>query len=147
MKIKELMSISGTPGLYRLLATKSSGVVGESLETGQKKFFSARSYQFSPLESIAIYTHDDALPLEEVFVKMKSNPPADDLEKSDMRDYFEQILPDHDQAKVYVSDIKKIINWFNYLHANGYLEEEAEVEDELEDNVEVAVEGEESEEE
>src|SRR5690606_5088362 len=147
MKIKELMSISGTPGLYRLLATKSSGVVGESLETGQKKFFSARSYQFSPLESIAIYTHDDALPLEEVFVNMKSNPPADNLEKSDMRGYFEQILPDHDQSKVYVSDINKIVNGFNYLHANGYLEDEAEVEDELEDKVAVPVEGEESEEE
>ena len=126
MKIKDLMSISGMPGLYKLLATKQSGIVAESLETGQKKFFSARSYQFSPLESIAIYTHDDALPLEDVFTNMKSNPPADNLAKSELRDYFEEVLPDHDQSKVYVSDIKKIVSWYTYLNAHGYLEEEAD---------------------
>ena len=120
------MSISGMPGLYKLLATKQSGIVAESLETGQKKFFSARSYQFSPLESIAIYTHDDALPLEDVFTNMKSNPPADNLAKSELRDYFEEVLPDHDQSKVYVSDIKKIVSWYTYLNAHGYLEEEAD---------------------
>lgn len=126
MKIKDLMSISGMPGLYKLLATKQSGIVAESLETGQKKFFSARSYQFSPLESIAIYTHDDALPLEDVFTNMKSNPPADNLAKSELRDYFEEVLPDHDQSKVYVSDIKKIVSWYTYLNAHGYLDEEAD---------------------
>lgn len=126
MKIKDLMSISGMPGLYKLLATKQSGIVAESLETGQKKFFSARSYQFSPLESIAIYTHDDALPLEDVFTSMKSNPPAENLAKSELRDYFEEILPDHDQSKVYVSDIKKIVSWYTYLNAHGYLDEEVD---------------------
>lgn len=126
MKIKDLMSISGMPGLYKLLATKQSGIVAESLETGQKKFFSARSYQFSPLESIAIYTHDDALPLEDVFTNMKSNPPAENLAKSELRDYFEEILPDHDQSKVYVSDIKKIVSWYTYLNAHGYLDEEVD---------------------
>lgn len=120
------MSISGMPGLYKLLATKQSGIVAESLETGQKKFFSARSYQFSPLESIAIYTHDDALPLEDVFTNMKSNPPAENLAKSELRDYFEEILPDHDQSKVYVSDIKKIVSWYTYLNAHGYLDEEVD---------------------
>lgn len=128
MKIKDLMSISGMPGLYKLLATKQSGIVAESLETGQKKFFSTRSYQFSPLESIAIYTHDDALPLEDVFAKMKSNPPEENLAKSQLRDYFTEVLPDHDEAKVYVSDIKKIVSWFTYLEANGYLEEDEEAE-------------------
>ncbi|HLT94952.1 MAG TPA: DUF5606 domain-containing protein [Membranihabitans sp.] len=125
MKIKDLMSISGTPGLFKLLATKQSGIVAESLETGQKKFFAARSYQFSPLESIAIYTQDDAVPLEDVFKKMKDQPPAD-LDKSQLRDYFTEILPDHDPAKVYVSDIKKIISWYTFLDTNGYLEIEEE---------------------
>src|SRR5680860_253593 len=103
MKIKDLMSVSGMPGLYRLIATKQTGIVAESLETGQKKFLSARSYQFSPLESIAIYTHTDALPLEDVFGKMKDNPQSDDLSKSDLRNYFSEVLPDHDRSKVYAS--------------------------------------------
>lgn len=121
MNIKELMSVSGRPGLFRLITTKQTGIIAESLETGQKKFFSSRSHQFSPLESIAIYTYTDALPLEDVFAKMKDNPPADDLAKGDLRDYFTQILPDHDQSRVYASDIKKIISWFTYLNENGYL--------------------------
>lgn len=135
MKIKEIMSVSGMPGLYRLLATKQSGVVGESLVTGQRKFFSARTYQFSPLESIAIYTHDEAIPLEEVFGKMKANPPADHMDKSQLREYFLEVIPDHDQSRVYVSDIKKIVSWFGFLEENGYLEEEeSEAEDATEDD-------------
>ncbi len=139
MKIKEIMSISGMPGLYRLLATKQSGVVGESLTTGQRKFFSARSYQFSPLESIAIYTHDEAIPLEEVFGKMKDNPPAGNLDKSQLREYFLEVIPDHDQSKVYVSDIKKIVSWFGFLEENGFLEEEeSEADDSTEDKGDAA---------
>ncbi len=131
MKIKELMSVSGLPGLYRLIATKQTGIVAESLKTGQKKFLSARSYQFSPLESIAIYTDSDALPLEDVFARMKDNPPTEGMNKADLREYFTEVIPDHDQSKVYASDIKKIVAWFTYLNENGYFEEE-EVEDEAE---------------
>lgn len=138
MKIKELMSVSGLPGLYRLIATKQTGIVAESLETGQKKFLSSRSYQFSPLESIAIYTDTDALPLEDVFTKMKDNPPAEGLAKSDLRKYFFEVIPDHDQSKVYASDIKKIVAWFNYLNENGYLEAEVEVEEKVETETEEA---------
>lgn len=134
MKIKDLMSVSGMPGLYRSIATKKTGIVAESLETGQKKFLSARSYQFSPLESIAIYTDTDALPLEDVFNKMKDNPPSDDLAKSDLRKYFSEVLPDHDRSKVYASDIKKIVSWFTYLNENGFLEEE-ESEEESEPDI------------
>jgi len=133
MKHKRLMSVSGLPGLYRLIATKQSGIVAESLETGQKKFLSARSYQFSPLESIAVYTHTDALPLEDVLSKMKDQPPSKDLAKSELREYFLKVLPDHDQSKVYASDIKKIVAWFHYLNDNGYLEEEPEPDDSEED--------------
>lgn len=137
MKIKDLMSVSGLPGLYRLIATKKTGIVAESLETGQKKFLSSRSYQFSPLESIAIYTDTDALPLEDVFGKMKENPPAEGIAKSDLRDYFIEVIPDHDQSKVYASDIKKIVAWFSYLNENGYLvEDETEIEDEVKEEVE-----------
>ena len=135
MKIKDLMSVSGLPGLYRLVATKQTGIVAESLETGQKKFLSSRSYQFSPLESIAIYTHTDAIPLDEILSKMKENPPADGLAKSDLRDYFSEILPDHDQSKVYASDIKKMVTWFNYLNDNGYLEEEEVSEEVTEEDI------------
>ncbi len=147
MKIKDLMSVSGLPGLYRLIATKQTGIVAESLEIGQKKFLSSRSYQFSPLESIAIYTDTDALPLEDVFSKMKDNPPAEGLAKSDLREYFFEVIPDHDQSKVYASDIKKIVAWFNYLNENGYLEEEVKAEEETEAKEEEKVEQETSEEE
>lgn len=126
--MKELLSISGTAGLHRLITTKKNGIVAESLATGQKKFYAARSYQYSPLESIAVYTDTDALPLEEVFQKMKEQPPSEDIGKSGLRAYFMEILPDHDQEKVYTSDIKKIVSWFLFLNENGYLEAEEEAE-------------------
>lgn len=125
MNLKEILSVSGLPGLYRRLATKKNGIVVESLENQQRKFLAARTYQFSPLESIAIYTHTDALPLEDVFRKMKKNPPPADTSKSGLRNYFLEILPDHDQSKVYASDIKKIVAWYTFLHDNNYLEEDA----------------------
>lgn len=136
MKIKELLSISGTAGLHRLITTKKNGIVAESLVSGQKKFFAARSYQYSPLESIAVYTDTDALPLEEVFQKMKKQPPRKDIQKSELRTYFMEILPDHDQEKVYTSDIKKIVSWFLFLNENGYLEVEEEVASQEEDSFE-----------
>lgn len=122
MQIKDLLSVSGLPGLFRLITTKNNGIIVESMEDGQKKFLSARSYQFSPLESIAIYTHDDAIPLADVFAKMKDNPPEDGMTKSDQREYFEEILPEYDQDKVYASDIKKIIKWYLFLESEGMLE-------------------------
>src|SRR5690625_2415995 len=130
MKMKELLSISGTAGLHRLITTKKNGIVAESLATGQKKFYAARSYQYSPLESIAVYTDTDALPLEEVFEKMKKQPPKEDIQQSELREYFTEILPDHDQDKVYTSDIKKIVSWFLFLDEKGYLTTEEQPDDE-----------------
>ena len=130
MNIKELLSISRTSGLHRLITTKNNGIIAESLESGQKKFYAARSYQYSPLESIAVFTYTDALPLEEVFEKMKKQPPKEDIQQSELREYFTEILPDHDQDKVYTSDIKKIVSWFLFLDEKGYLTTEEQPDDE-----------------
>ena len=126
MNIKDLLSVSGLPGLYRSVATKKNGIVVESLETGQKRFLTTRSYQFSPLESIAVYTDTDTLPLDEVFAKMKAQPPEKEIGKDELRDYFSSVLPEHDREKVYTSDIKKIVSWFLYLDERGYLEADEE---------------------
>lgn len=126
MNIKDLLSVSGLPGLYRSVTTKKNGIVVESLETGQKRFLTTRSYQFSPLESIAVYTDTDTLPLDEVFAKMKAQPPQKEIGKDELRDYFSSVLPEHDREKVYASDIKKIVSWFLYLDERGYLEADEE---------------------
>src|SRR5690625_6314363 len=110
MNIKELLSISRTSGLHRLITTKNNGIIAESLESGQKKFYAARSYQYSPLESIAVFTYTDALPLEEVFEKMKKKTPKEDIQQSELREYYTENLPNHDLDKVNNSEIKKIIS-------------------------------------
>ncbi|GAA5219430.1 DUF5606 family protein [Membranihabitans marinus] len=121
-EIKDLLAVSGLPGLFRLIATKNNGIIVASMQDGQKKFLSTRSYQFSPLESIAIYTDEDAIPLSDVFLKMKDHPPKEGITKSEYRDYFSEVLPNYDQDKVYASDIKKIIAWYLFLDAEGIIE-------------------------
>lgn len=128
-QIKDLLAVSGLPGLFRLIATKNNGIIVASLQDGQKKFLSSRTYQFSPLESIAIYTDEEAIPLMDVFQKMKDNPPSESLTKAEYRTYFSEVLPNYDQDKVYNSDIKKIITWFTFLENEGLLEAEAESEE------------------
>ncbi len=120
MKLEDLIAVSGLPGLYKMAGNRPNGLIIEDLDTGKRKFASMRKHQFSPLETIAIFTNQDSVSLVEVLKKMydqKSHTPPVSSKASadDLRSYFEAIVPDHDHYRVYPKDIKKIIKWFTFL--------------------------------
>ncbi len=130
--LKGILAISGQPGLFKVLSEGKNGVIVESLLTGKKQTAFA-SAKMSTLEDIAIYTTSEDFPLKQVFRKIydlenggaatQSNAKPEELKK-----YFEKILPDFDKERVYVSDIKKVLTWYNLLHEKGLLNFEEAVE-------------------
>ena len=130
MNLQNLLSVSGKPGLYRMIANKKSGLVVEGLLTRKREFASSRQHRFTPLESIAIYTDDgDSVPVREVLAKMveqyEDNPPPEGQASAEAyREYLRDVLPNHDEERVYTSDIKKLCKWFAILKESGKLDEE-----------------------
>lgn len=127
MNLENLIAVSGMSGIYRMAANRSNGLIIEDLQSGKRKFAPARRHQFTPLESIGIYTDDgDTVELKYVFRNMlqqlEDNPPvAHNASPDILRDYFGDILPNYDPDKVYIGDIKKIIKWFNFLRERDFL--------------------------
>ena len=120
MPLENLVVVSGMPGVYRMVTNRGNGLIVEDLDNGKKRFAPARKHQFTPLESIAIYTVMDSVPLDTVFQKMLAqtgdNPPVSaKASATEINEYFTKILPDFDRGRVHVSDIKKVIKWFNFL--------------------------------
>ena len=134
MKLEELMAVSGLPGLYKVASNRPNGLIIEDLDDGKKKFASMRKHQFSPLETIAIFTLTDSVPLTEVLRKMhtllETSPPVSTKAKHDeLRGYFRAVLPDHDPTRVYPKDIIKIIKWFHFLNERNLLTASADEEE------------------
>ena len=132
MNLENLIAVSGLPGLYRMAANRSNGLIIEDVKNGKRRFASSRRHQFTPLESIAIYTDDgESTELKKVFRNMLQqlgdNPPASTSAKPDeLHEYFADILPNYDRDRVFPGDIKKVIKWFNYLNESGALSAEEE---------------------
>ncbi|WP_445384509.1 DUF5606 family protein [Robiginitalea sp. IMCC44478] len=124
MSLDKILSIGGKPGLYRLLTQTRSGFVAESLVDG-RKLTVGLSGNVSVLSEIAIYTLEEELPLRTVFekIKQKENGKKTEIdhkaEKIRLEEYFFEILPNYDEDRVYASDIKKIIQWYNLLISKG----------------------------
>ncbi len=121
MKIDELVAVSGMSGIYKMVANRGNGLIIESLEDGKRKLAPSRKHQFTPLASIGIYTDDDTEELRVVFRSMleqyESNPPVSlGASAGELTDYFAKILPTFDRDRVFVSDIRKAIKWFNFLN-------------------------------
>lgn len=137
MALDKILSIGGKPGLYKLLTQTRSGFVGESLLDGKRVTVGMRS-NVSVLSEIAIYTLEEEVPLREVFQKIKEKEDgkktsiSHKAEKIELEEYFFEILPNYDEDRVYGSDIKKIIQWYNILIDNNIsdfvTEEDAEEE-------------------
>ncbi|TMM53279.1 hypothetical protein FEE95_19625 [Maribacter algarum] len=124
MSLDKILSIGGKPGLYKLVTQTRTGFVAESLLDGKKITVGLRS-NVSVLAEIAIYTLDEELPLREVFQKIqvkekggKTSIPHKS-EKIKLEEYFFEVLPNYDEDRVYTSDIKKVIQWYNLLQENG----------------------------
>ena len=123
MALDKILSIGGRPGLYKLLTQTRTGFVGESLLDGKRISVGIRN-NVSVLSEIAIYTLEEEVPLREVFQKIKDKEKGGKTsvghkeEKIKLEEYFFEILPNYDEDRVYASDIKKIIRWYNILHDN-----------------------------
>ena len=120
MDYNKLVSVTGLSGLYELLSSKADGGVVRSLEDKSTKFVSTRIHSFSHLESIEIFTTKDNVNLVEIFAAMKVSktklPDAGDNKA--LKAYFEKVYPDMDFERVYSSDMKKMVKWFDILTAN-----------------------------
>ena len=124
MKLDKVMSVSGKPGLYEMKAQTRGGFVAESMLDGKKISVNLR-HNVSLLSEIAIYTHTEEVPLREVFQKIKEKEDGGQAishkeSKEKLEEYFSEVLPDYDEDRVYVSDIKKIVQWYNLLISKGY---------------------------
>lgn len=137
MALEKILSIGGKPGLYKLLTQTRGGFVGESLLDGKRVTVGLRS-NVSVLSEIAIYTLEEEIPLKEVFQKIKEKEDgkktsiSHKAEKIELEEYFFEVLPNYDEDRVYASDIKKIIQWYNILLDNNiteFVEDEKDAEE------------------
>lgn len=120
MEYGKLVSVTGLPGLFELLSSKADGGVVRSLEDKSTKFVSTRVHQFSHLESIEVFTTADNVNLVDVFTAMAAGTeklPAE-ADAAAVKKYFEKVYPTMDFARVYASDMKKMVKWFGILKAN-----------------------------
>lgn len=127
MSLDKILSISGKPGLYQIVTQTRTGAVVESLVDKKRITVGAHS-NISILSEIAIYTLAEEVPLREVLkkVKEKEGGNATSISHKDSKDtleeFFFEVLPDYDEDRVYPSDIKKIVQWYNLLHKNNLLD-------------------------
>ena len=129
MNLEKILAISGKPGLYALKVQTRSGFVAESLLDGKKITVGLRS-NVSLLSEISMYTNTEEKPLAEVMrniaIKEDNGPALSHKEDNDkLVAYFKEVLPDYDADRVYPSDIKKVLNWYNMLQAKDLVSKEA----------------------
>lgn len=123
MDLKEILSVSGKPGLFKTVAQTKTGVIIESLTDG-KRIQAFASDKISSLGEISIFTTTEDMPLREVFrlIKEKNgDQPAPDVKADDktLKAFFDTVIPDYDRERVYTSHIRKLVQWYNILIANG----------------------------
>lgn len=129
MNIKDVLAISEMPGLYKLVNSRSNGLFVQSIEGGKTKFCSSRKHNFTPLETVAIYTLTDTVELKDVFERIHGTDtvptPKDD--KNTILAYFDEVIPDYDEDRVHVSDMKKILKWYKQLNTTGLMDAAEEI--------------------
>lgn len=135
MTLDKILAIAGKPGLFALKVQTRTGFVAESLLDGKKVTVGLKS-NVSLLSEISVYTNTEEKPLAEIMraiaVKEDNGPAISHKEdNAKLVAYFVEILPDYDQDRVYPSDIKKILNWYNMLQAKGLVSKEAPKETEV----------------
>lgn len=135
MEYKEIVSVTGLGGLFHLLTTKSDGAIVRNISDKSTKFISARKHNVTPLESIEVYTTGENVRLHEVFQNMKDieskTAPVDaKASGDDIRAYFTTVLPEFDHDRVYVSDMKKMLKWYQLLKENDLLNFDVPTEEE-----------------
>lgn len=136
MQLEKIISISGKPGLFKLVSQLKNGFIVEDVTT-RKKVSIGNSSQVSLLDNIAMFTVDKEVPLFEVFENIaKSNEYNESIShkspEGEIKDFMSTALPNYDSDRVYVSDMKKLAQWYNILHKAGYITPESFVKSESE---------------
>lgn len=134
MNLERILAISGKPGLYALKMQTRTGFVAESLVDGKKVTVGMQS-NVSLLSEISMYTYAEEKPLAEVMKAIAKKENAGEApklkdDKAALISYFSEVVPDFDQERVYPSDIKKVLNWYNILQSKGLVTLEEEVKEE-----------------
>ncbi|MEM0994639.1 MAG: DUF5606 domain-containing protein [Bacteroidota bacterium] len=150
MNLEKIVSITGNSnnGIFRVVANRNNGLIVENIETGKRKFVPTRRHNFTPLNTVGIYLNNgDAIDIDKVFEKMTEQevdnpPPEAGVANEVIKEYFMDILPNYDEERVYLRDMKRVVKWYVYLKEHGLLEEE-EVTDEEETATEEVTETEE----
>ena len=138
--LKGILAISGQSGLFKMVAESKNNIIVESLET-LKRMPVYSTVKISALEDIAIYTESGDKPLKEVFKAINDfenggNAISHKASNNDLKVYFEKVVPDFDKDRVYISDMKKVLMWYNTLHEKGLLDFTESDTDDDEDNTE-----------
>ena len=138
MSIQKLLAVSGKPGLYELKIQTRTGFVAESLLDGKKITVGMRA-NVSLLSEIAVFTYSEEVRLADVLkaIATKENDGPAISHKEDetkLKAYFREVLPEFDEDRVYTSDIKKILNWYNLLQPKGFVSVEALSKEEKEES-------------
>lgn len=129
MQLEKIISISGKPGLFKLVSQLRNGFIIEDV-TSKKKISIGNSSQVSLLDNISMYTFEKEVPLFEVFENIaKASEYKETLShkasESDLKDFMSTALPNYDTERVYISDIKKLAQWYNILNKAGYVTPES----------------------
>ena len=140
MDLKEILSVSGKSGLFKVIAQTKNGAIVESL-IDKKRFPVFSSDKISSMADISVFCEDSDMPLKEVlkriYDKEQAKPAFNTNEGNEkIKSYFEEVLPEYDKERVYVSDMKKIVSWYNLLLEKGILnfEEEKPAEEEVKES-------------
>lgn len=133
MNLEKYVVVSGMPGVHKLVTTRGNGIIVEDTHEKRTRFVAIRQNPVTPLGTIGIYVDtdkgQDTVSLAEVFGLMLEKiaehplPNPNAASSADLRAYFTAVLPEHDQDRVHINDIKKCVKWFSYMQQNGLLEE------------------------
>ena len=121
MKLEGIINVSGKPGLFKIISRSNNTVIIESL-TDQKRTAIYSHNQANLLDEIGIYTYNDTVPISDIFTeiakKTSCGPSINHKSsKDELMNYFRDILPEYDEDRVYISDIKKVIQWYNIMQS------------------------------
>jgi len=138
MEYSKLVAVTGLPGLFELVSSRGDGAVVRSLDENKTQFISSRVHNFSHLESIEVYTQRDNVNLVDVFNAMeKDGGSLPDAKSNDaVKKYFEKVYPEMDFERVYSSDMKKMVKWFESLKKHNIEIKLTELPEETEEAVE-----------
>src|SRR5690349_12145005 len=120
MEYGKIIAITGLPGLYEMVSSKGDGAIVRSLDDQATKFVSGRVHNFTHLESIEVYTERENVNLVEVLNAMQQSAEKlpDDKDNKALQAYFQKVYPALDFDRVYSSDMKKMVKWFDVLQRN-----------------------------